>query len=81
MLKPVEREPLEQQLRVLVQERQRIRAVIQENEGGFSILGWVFKLLYGYSEELIDEEAEEELLEEVTEVIGGEEENGEAIEE
>jgi len=76
-----EREPLEQQLRVLVQERQRIRAVIQENEGGFSILGWVFKLLYGYSEELIDEEAEEELLEEVTEVIGGEEENGEAIEE
>ncbi len=68
-----EREALEEQLTTLTQERERVKTVIEENEEGFSILGWIFKFLYGYPKEPIDEEVEEELLEEVTDVIGEEE--------
>jgi len=69
-----ERGALEEQLTTLTQERERVKTVIEENEEGFSILGWIFKFLYGYPDEPIDEEVEEELLEETVDVIGGEEE-------
>jgi len=44
---------IEEQMAVLLQERERIKDVIVENEEGFSILGWVFRFLSGYPNEPI----------------------------
>lgn len=46
---------IEEQLTVLTQERERIKVVIEENEEGFSVLGWVFRFLSGYPSEPIDD--------------------------
>lgn len=60
---------LEEQLVVLTQERERIKDVIVQNEEGFSILGWIFRLFSGYSEEPLENEEEEQLNEEVEDAI------------
>lgn len=62
-----------EQLVVLTQERERIKAVISENETGFSFLGWAFRLINGYPKESINEDTEQELKEEVELVVGMEE--------
>jgi len=59
---------IQEQLTVLMQERERVKAVITENEGGFSLLGWMFRLFNG-EENQIDEEEEEQLVEEVEEAL------------
>lgn len=60
---------IQNQLTILMQERERIKSVIQTNEGGFSILGWVSKFLGGYSDEPINEEEETRIEEEVLDVL------------
>lgn len=67
-------EALEEQLQTMVQERERIKEVIETNESEFSLLGWVVKLFTGYEETSIDEDPEEmELIEEVEEATSSEE--------
>lgn len=77
---------VDEQLVALMQERERIKAVIQENQEGFSLLGWAVKLFGGYTEEEIDQDNEEQLEEDVLEVLedkedvkeeGGEDEGSE----
>jgi len=60
---------IQEQLLVLVQERERIKDVIEESESQFSILGWIRKYLSGYISEPLDTEVEEELIEEVVDVL------------
>ncbi|MDH4330342.1 MAG: hypothetical protein OEV93_02200 [Candidatus Moranbacteria bacterium] len=72
---------VDEQLIALMQERERIKAVIQENQDGFSILGWAVKLFGGYTDEEIDEETEEQLEEDVLEVIENEVEIDEMMDE
>jgi hypothetical protein len=72
-----EKEALQEQLMVLMQERERIKTVITENEEGFSLLGWVFRLMNGYPRDSIDENEEAELEEEVAEALVENEEGGE----
>lgn len=68
-----EKAAIEEQLTVLMQERERIKTVVSDNESGFSILGWVFKFLSGYDNTPIEETVEEQALEEdVAEIIGDE---------
>ena len=56
---------LQEQLTVLMQERERIKTVITDNEGGFSLLGWVFKFMNAYPTNVINEQNEVALAEEV----------------
>ena len=63
---------LREQLLTLTQERERIKAVITENEGGFSLLGWVFRFLNGYPSEPVDDDSEEDLIDEVQDSIDSE---------
>ncbi len=60
-----------EQIESLMQERERMRVVIEENEEGFSLLGWAFRFMNDYeetnSEELSQEE--EELEEEIEEAL------------
>ncbi len=65
---------IEKQLTVLMQERERIKAVITENESGFSLLGWAFRLINGYPKDSIDEQEEEAFENEVADVLGANEE-------
>lgn len=67
---------IQDQLIVLMQERERIKTVISENEQGFSLLGWVFRLMNGYQDDAIDEEEELMLEEDVLDVLEDEEEDG-----
>lgn len=71
---------IEEQLVTLMQERERIKAVIQENESGFSILGWIVKFLSGYSEDSINEEEEQQLEEEVLDTLEEESDENEGTE-
>lgn len=75
-----EKEALQEQLMVLMQERERIKTVITDNEEGFSLLGWVFRLMNGYPKDSIDENEEAELEEEVAEVLVEDEADGETEE-
>ncbi len=63
---------VQEQLLTLTQERERIKAVITENEGGFSLLGWVFRFLNGYPSEPVDDDSEEDLIDEVQDSIDSE---------
>lgn len=63
------------QLLTLTQERERIKTVITENEGGFSLLGWMFRLINGYPKESIDPEAEDVLTQDVQNALDSEAEN------
>ena len=38
------------QIRTMEQEQERLMGIVQENESQFSVLGWVFKLLNGYTD-------------------------------
>ncbi len=49
---------IQEQLRLLEQERERIASVITENESQFSILGWFTKLILGYTSEPVDTEGD-----------------------
>jgi hypothetical protein len=64
-------------LETLMGERERIKEVITENEEGFSLLGWVFRIVNGYPQDSIDEAQETELKNEVAEVLKDETENTE----
>lgn len=66
---------IQEQLTTLMQERERIKTVISDNEGGFSLLGWVFRFMNGYPKDSIDEQEETELENEVVEVLNEEVEN------
>jgi hypothetical protein len=61
---------LQTQIETMTQERERIKDIIVEEESGFSLLGWLSKLLTGYKEEDLETEEEEELIDEVEEVLG-----------
>jgi hypothetical protein len=61
---------IDEQLIALTQERERIKTVITNNETGFSLLGWVFRLLNGYPKDSIDETEENNLNNDVEVVIG-----------
>jgi hypothetical protein len=64
-----EKEALQEQLMALMQERERIKTIITENEEEFSLLGWVFRLMNGYPRDSINENEEAELKDEVAEVL------------
>ena len=52
---------LQEQLELMVQERERINTIITEEEDSFSLFGWAFRLINGYEKlEDDEEEAEEE---------------------
>lgn len=70
-----------EQLTFLMQERERIKAVITANESGFSLLGWVFRYMNGYPKDSIDEGEESTLEEEVSDVIEDEAEENDGEEE
>ncbi|KKP78104.1 MAG: hypothetical protein A2271_02105 [Candidatus Moranbacteria bacterium RIFOXYA12_FULL_35_19] len=57
------------QMTLLMQERERIKNIIMENEDGFSLLGWAFRLINGYPKDSIDEQNEEALVQEVEAVV------------
>lgn len=63
-------ESVEEQLQTMYQERERIKAVIEENESDFSLFGWVSRFLTGYEMTPIGGAEEEELLDEVEDIIG-----------
>ena len=63
---------IEEQLGDLVGERERIKEVITNNEGGFSLLGWVFRFLNGYPSESINQTEEDALEDEVGEALSDE---------
>lgn len=68
---------IEEQMGLLVGERERIKEVITDSEGGFSLLGWVFRFINGYPDESINDDEEEALEDEVEEVLSDEgDENG-----
>ena len=56
----------------LTQERERIKTVITENEGGFSLLGWMFRTYKWISKESIDPEAEDVLTQDVQNALDSE---------
>ncbi|HAV11504.1 MAG TPA: hypothetical protein DCX32_03090 [Candidatus Moranbacteria bacterium] len=60
---------IDEQLVSLMQERERIKTVIETNEGGFSLLGWVFKFMSGYESAPVDDTEEQALEEEVEAVL------------
>ena len=63
----------QEQLMALMQERERMKTILTENENTFSVLGWFFRLINNYpSTPAVDETVEEELVEEVTEVLDDE---------
>jgi hypothetical protein len=64
-----EKEAIKEQLMTMMQERERIKSIITENEEGFSLLGWVFRLMNGYPQDSIDENEEIELEQEVAEAL------------
>jgi F0F1-type ATP synthase membrane subunit b/b' len=84
---------IENQLAILLQQREGIYNLIKENEAKFSLLGWVFRFLSGYPAEPIDEQEDGEggIIKEIKETLldgkseeedlFGEEEEGSAEEE
>lgn len=60
---------IENQLVILMQERERIKTVLEDGQESFSILGWFGKLFGTKTEVDVDEENEEDLEEEVLEVL------------
>ncbi len=58
----------QEQLTILMQERERIKTVISENEGGFSLFGWVSRFMNNYPKVSIDDEEETQLIDEVVAV-------------
>lgn len=71
-----DRTAIEDQLLVLTQERERIKTVITDNEGGFSLLGWVFRFLNGYPSESIDQTSEDALTQDVQDALDSAEATG-----
>ena len=61
---------LQEQLSTMMEERTGIVALIEENESSFSLFGWAFRLMNGYSNDSVDEAEEAELEEEVEEALG-----------
>lgn len=72
---------IQEQIQALNQEQERLRSVIIENEGGFSVLGWAFRFMYGYSDEDIVVDDGEEIDEEVDEADNSDESEDVGIEE
>lgn len=64
-----ELETIQEQVQVLMQERERIKAVVANNEGGFSLFGWVFRFMNNYDLKPISEEDESDLQNEVEAAI------------
>lgn len=60
---------IQEQLEVLMGERERIKNIISENEEGFSLLGWAFRFMNNYENNAVDEQEELELEKEVLEAI------------
>jgi len=60
---------IQAQLETLMQERERIKTIISENENVFSLFGWVSKFLANYEEKPINDAEENELTEEVEDAI------------
>lgn len=60
---------LQEQLTLLMQERERIKNIITTNESSFSLFGWVSRFLANYEQTPINEEEEQDLAEEVDEAI------------
>jgi len=60
---------LQEQLKIMVAEREAINALIKEEEDSFSLFGWAFKLMNGYSDKVVDVESEIELDTEVQEAL------------
>lgn len=69
---------LQEELRLMAQEREDINNLIKEEESTFSLFGWAFRLINGYSKETVDTEEELELQEEVEEALA---EDAEQLEE
>jgi hypothetical protein len=69
MQDPTTQAELETQITTLMQERERIKTVIQQSEDKFSILGWVFKFLYGYKETPVDDQEEQEFINDVSDSL------------
>ncbi len=53
---PENREVVEEQLETLNAERERIRNMINQNESKFSLFGWLFRFMEGYTQTPIDDE-------------------------
>ncbi|MDD5652312.1 MAG: hypothetical protein PHX98_02870 [Candidatus Moranbacteria bacterium] len=63
---------IQNQLTLLMQERERIKTVLQDSQETFSILGW-FGKLFGLEVDVeVDEDNEEQIEEEVLDVLDGE---------
>ena len=53
-------EQVQEQMGVLLQERERIIGVIEENESRFSLLGWIVKLFMNYDDTPVDSVEDED---------------------
>jgi hypothetical protein len=60
---------IEAQLATLMQERERIKTIITNNESSFSLFGWVLRFLTNYEMTPINEQEEDDLTEEVEDAI------------
>lgn len=60
---------LQEQLTILMQERERIKNFITTNESNFSLFGWVSRFLTNYEKTPINEQEEKDLTDEVEEAI------------
>jgi hypothetical protein len=64
---------LQEQLKTMVQEREDINSLINDEEDTFSLFGWAFRLINGYSKDDLDIQEELELQREVEEALVEEE--------
>jgi hypothetical protein len=60
---------IENQLTLLMQERERIKSVVTANEGGFSLFGWVSRFLNNYEMTPINQKDEDDLANEVEDAV------------
>ncbi|MFO7807296.1 MAG: hypothetical protein R6V40_02625 [Candidatus Moraniibacteriota bacterium] len=57
---------VQDQIALLMEEREEMKNFIQENEEGFSLFGWAFRMINGYEKDaIVDQEKEQGLREEV----------------
>jgi hypothetical protein len=60
---------LQQQLEILMQERERIKNIITTNQDSFSLFGWVSRFLFNYNMTPINKPEEDQLTQDVEDAI------------
>lgn len=64
-----DKQVVKEQIALLMEDRAQLKSFVRENEEGFSVLGWAFRMMNGYDKDSIDEQEEQELENEVEEAL------------